>query len=315
MALRLSIGWHFIKEGQKKWLDPEFTSAPFLLQAKGPLAPYLQQLVPDGHDWHTLLAQPADVTQAKATNGNQHVEPSGLIPNDRPYKQWAERILSDWQTILRRFSAHYRLDEGSANQARAALKARADQLLAYLDDQTEAIEEYRHDLYRAAALRLSPMTGQVPFHDQRIARKEADAAALPYVWIAQVQTFEDGFQNDLRAVLTDAQRNQNAPRPATTLLSVMDKTVTYWVFGVGIGLILGLLTRTVAIAGALFFLSVIVTQPPWVHGAEPVYFHVVEMIALAVLATTAVGRWGGLDFFIHALCGKCCGKQGETTCT
>ena len=58
-----------------------------------------------------------------------------------------------------------------------------------------------------------------------------------------------------------------------------------------------------------FLVSVLLTQPPWptiFPHAPPVVGHAlivdknfVEMVAMLVLATTAVGRWGGLDFFNH----------------
>ena len=64
-------------------------------------------------------------------------------------------------------------------------------------------------------------------------------------------------------------------------------------------MLIGLFTRLSAIALAIFLLSVIASQPPWIPGTIPTYNHVVECIALLVLATTPVGRWAGLDFFIH----------------
>jgi hypothetical protein len=51
------------------------------------------------------------------------------------------------------------------------------------------------------------------------------------------------------------------------------------------------------------------TQPPWptiyppapgpVGHALLVNKDFIEMVALFLLATTAVGRWGGLDYFLH----------------
>jgi uncharacterized membrane protein YphA (DoxX/SURF4 family) len=84
---------------------------------------------------------------------------------------------------------------------------------------------------------------------------------------------------------------------------------------------LGLFTRPAALAGGCFMLSVVLTQPAWptVYPPDPpVVGHAllvnkdfVEMIALFALAATAVGRWGGLDYFVEnyllRLCG--CGKN------
>ena len=66
-------------------------------------------------------------------------------------------------------------------------------------------------------------------------------------------------------------------------------------------LVAGLFTRLSALALALFLISVIASQPPWIAGTTSTYFQGVECVALLVLATSHVGRWGGLDFFIHHL--------------
>jgi hypothetical protein len=42
-------------------------------------------------------------------------------------------------------------------------------------------------------------------------------------------------------------------------------------------------------------------QPFWVSETAPTFNQYVEMFALLTLATTQVGRWCGLDFFLHAL--------------
>ena len=54
-------------------------------------------------------------------------------------------------------------------------------------------------------------------------------------------------------------------------------------------------------AGAVFLLSVVLMQPFWVSDALPTYNQWVEMFALLMLATTRVGRWAGLDYFIGNL--------------
>jgi len=63
----------------------------------------------------------------------------------------------------------------------------------------------------------------------------------------------------------------------------------------------GLFTRLACLAGAAFLLSVVLMQPFWVSDAMPTFNQYVEMFALLTLATTEVGRWGGLDFFLPRL--------------
>jgi uncharacterized membrane protein YphA (DoxX/SURF4 family) len=101
--------------------------------------------------------------------------------------------------------------------------------------------------------------------------------------------------------------------------------LTWSLFGIGLCLMLGLFTRPAALAGAGFMLFVVMSQPsyPGVYPLDPpqlghallVNKDFVEMIALLVIASTSLGRWTGLDFFIHRFlikpfC-KCC--NGTTT--
>ena len=47
VLLRVSIGWHFFKEGTKKIHSADFTAKYFLQEAKGPLAPLFFSQIPD----------------------------------------------------------------------------------------------------------------------------------------------------------------------------------------------------------------------------------------------------------------------------
>jgi uncharacterized membrane protein YphA (DoxX/SURF4 family) len=97
--------------------------------------------------------------------------------------------------------------------------------------------------------------------------------------------------------------------------------LTWSLFGIGVCLVLGLFTRPAALAGAGFMLFVVLSQPsyPFVVPADPpqlghallINKDFVEMIALLVIASTCLGRWTGLDFFIYRIfikpfCGNCC---------
>lgn len=87
-----------------------------------------------------------------------------------------------------------------------------------------------------------------------------------------------------------------------------DFSVRYGLTAVGICLILGLFTRTSCVAGAgfltLFYLAMM--PLPWLPEnpkAEGHYLYInkniIEMLALLALATTASGRWVGLDGLVH----------------
>ena len=82
-------------------------------------------------------------------------------------------------------------------------------------------------------------------------------------------------------------------------LKRIDTAIT-WLLIVGGGLlVVGLFTRLSAVVLALFLLTVMATQPPWIAGTVETYYQGVECVALLVLATSPAGRWAGLDFFVH----------------
>jgi uncharacterized membrane protein YphA (DoxX/SURF4 family) len=77
--------------------------------------------------------------------------------------------------------------------------------------------------------------------------------------------------------------------------------VTILTITVGACLLLGIFTWLASLAGALFLLAVIATQPPWIPDAVATYNQIVEFAALLVLAGTGAGRWFGLDWITYAL--------------
>ena len=97
----------------------------------------------------------------------------------------------------------------------------------------------------------------------------------------------------------------------TELLARMDMVVIWFNIAVGACLIVGLFTRLAAFSGAIFLITIIGAQPEWPTISPPapptsghallVNKEFVEMLAMFALATTHVGRWGGLDFFVHYL--------------
>ncbi len=306
VLLRLGIGWHFFSEGVEKYTHPEaFSSATFLSQAKGPLAEFFHGLAPDFHGHRRLLARPLPIRPLSDTE----IE---FSPN-APYSDWAEQIASDWRSTLQRLIELGNLEEEQRTAAADVLDRRHRQLSDYLADVSDEIATYRHELYRLGQLEADAATGALPYHDRQIAQKRAEVQNMPGAWIREVQAMERAFQSDLVALVGDDQKTEAAAVFDPSGAETMDTAVTYIILGVGICLVVGLFTRTAAMAGVLFLLSVIATQPPWVEGASPVYYQSVEMLALVVLATTASGRFAGLDFFVHHLLRGCCGIKRETS--
>jgi uncharacterized membrane protein YphA (DoxX/SURF4 family) len=150
---------------------------------------------------------------------------------------------------------------------------------------------------------------------------EASQATLKYL-AAGKRTVHDlkeqslQMRRQLDSILTPAQRDKQEKPPAAVAvlplsylpswsrLDWADFLVKYGLLVIGALLILGLLTRTACVAGALFLLSFFLAMPPlpWLDAnprAEGHYVYlnknIIEMLALLALAWTRSGRWAGLD--------------------
>ncbi len=338
VLLRLVVGWHFFTQGTEK-IDYDqrtkqvrmtFTAAPFLLQAKGPLAPFFHSQAASGHDWQVLLAVahqnvPPTPAEAKAraawASGYQRRRADAEknassvpveFPPFAPYHGWATRVANDWNLVLTQVKAIAGLSDEQKLAAEKALTLRQQELADYLAGEGEAITDYQHQLWRLANWQ-SGSEAEVPFEENRIAAKTTETSAAPRPWVAQVEQLDDAYVNDLSGILTPEQRTNavtiTAMDEAQTLpqqkwLHKVNWIVTILTISVGACLLLGFFTRLASLAGALFLLGVIATQPPWVADAAPTIMQGIELAALLVLAGTKAGRWLGLDYFTYALFGR-----------
>jgi uncharacterized membrane protein YphA (DoxX/SURF4 family) len=69
LLLRVSVGFHFFKEGTNKIKDGNFTAEYFLAGAKGPLAPFFQQMLDDPNGQSKLC-----VVQRKSVDGSSEFD-------------------------------------------------------------------------------------------------------------------------------------------------------------------------------------------------------------------------------------------------
>lgn len=339
VLLRLVVGWHFFSEGREKLAyDAEsgeyhvtFTAEGFLRGAKGPLAESLQAFVPSDHNWQALLSQPAERREAADEEAAKKRDdaitdwifqrnaaaksanpPDIETPDFAPYKAWENRILADWVESLHTAIVSIPVEPETHAAATETFEARKRQLKDYLAGEFDAIADYQHELWRVEQQRQDPKTGELPFHDERIAQLEAESRSTARPWIAQVASFQDGFRKELQSLLITGGGSNAIEReaisrsfedPAAGKLRTVNMVITALTLGVGICLLLGLFTRLASIAGIGFLLSVMASQPPWVAGAETDFFfyQLVECAALLVLFATAAGRWLGLDYFPYAI--------------
>jgi uncharacterized membrane protein YphA (DoxX/SURF4 family) len=332
LALRVSVGWHFYKEGAKKLNSTEtFSSAGFMRQATGPLAESFHNLARQPHDWDKLLAQPREhkpltaedqekiaawerkieeerkekEKRDKEKNKEEIVEEIQPIPPHAAYAAYAQRVAEDWKADLQQLIDRSQAGEEAKKAAAAKYTQYRRFLLVYMQEIEPEVQTYQHELWRLEEMQKSPTANNLPFQQTRIADKKAETARMAGPWVAQVNNLEMGFLSEAGRVLGKEGEVVKLPPPSDQL-STVDRIIPYWHLAVGACLVLGLFSRVAGAAGALFLAMVIATQPPWVAGAADTYYQVVEFCGCLVLATIPTGRFAGLDFFIHSLVSRCC---------
>jgi len=343
LFLRLCIGWHFFSEGTKKlsynvdegkW-HVTFSAEGFLKQATGPLAGLYKSQLPKVHDWHKFLVvakelkpltkeqhyQREDWIQAynRIKPGRPHkVE---LFPDFLPYHGWGKRIEADRRAMLKKFTDIQALTEEQRAAAAKVFQSRLQQVSDYLAGEWDAIEQYQHELWRLQQMRNGAEAEEVPFEKARVQEKSLETTRQPLGWVVTVRGFDKAFADDLRNLITDQQREANPglmnqvdrvlTDPQQRRLGWLNLGVTCLIIGVGVCLLLGLFTRVAAVGGALFLLSVMLTQLPWVEGAKTMFFYyqLVEFAALMTLAAGVAKCVPSLDYVIGGLCHKCCGTK------
>ncbi len=290
VLLRVGIGWHFLYEGLwKVKAVPAFSSEPYWRAAKGPLAPlYHQFMLPDLY-------------------GEQRLD--------------FETMSARWKSLYEQFSEKYKLSPEQQTSAEKALSLRTKQLQGFLDANLEtyttadadgnSVERtvYFADLEKLRRAQDDAEVQEVPYGRKRTWEQHRALISQSAGWIDQVESIEDSYYEDLRSLLDSSQVARGAWNEPPNLLARLDQIVAWFVVAIGACLIAGLFTRAAAFGGGVFLISLIGAQPEWptiYPSAPPSSGHAllvnkefVEMLALFTLATTRVGRWGGLDFFVH----------------
>jgi uncharacterized membrane protein YphA (DoxX/SURF4 family) len=304
VALRLALGWHFLYEGMWKITHPKEFAAEaegFLTGARGPLAGIFYAMVPD-IDGRARLAGVL----------KKDVETTVFDAGGKAKKVKVQRVENEartrrWQALRDRLVA---LD-GDLNDA--AEKVFQEQLAAaemYLAENWEQIQAHFAALDRFEAERkTSPRTA---FQSKRNWDEMRKLRGEAKVWLAALDEREEAYKTALVRLA-----GESSPAPfalgwnpfAWPRMEQICFALRWGLTAIGLCLVLGLVTRPAALAGGLFMLAVVMSQPsfPGVVPADPpqlghallINKDFIEMLALWLLASTAVGRWGGLDWFVH----------------
>jgi hypothetical protein len=212
----------------------------------------------------------------------------------------------------------YKLDDEQKAEVEAISERYQKALTTYLTEKRDDIVGYFTSLHELNRDRSAGDNGtnymkKRLWDRQQELRKEVDG------YLGALDAMGRNFQRDLGSVLKDDQRARGEISATWnplkwTRIEQLNFSITYALSAIGLCLMLGLCTRLAALGGAGFMLFVVLSQPSWptiYPPAPPVVGHAllvnkdfVEMVALFLLATTAAGRWGGLDFFLYHWIGR-----------
>lgn len=279
VLLRVSIGWHFLYQGIGKLKDPAFASEGFLSQAKGPFAGYFHDLIPD------------------------------YTGQDRLKQSYQLQRL---QTYAAQFAQQYKLDNEQQQKADALLAERKAEVEQFLGDPAtaQAIEKAATEWAYVDTLRAPPGK-QVPYREKWLWDKQSELRKQAQGWLDELDKIHGRLEDGLASLLTSDQRGRGQVQQPVWQNFGMDQFITWTNIAIGLCLIVGLFTRLASLGGGAFLALIVLATLDWPWSYPPlppaagrsliVNKEFIEMMALFFLATTQVGRWGGLDFFIHNL--------------
>lgn len=310
MALRVALGFHFFYEGLWKVNHPvEFAGEAegYLTGARGPLAPMFYAMVPDldGRERLSGQIEKIEITVLDAAGKPKKMKVDGL-KNEARTKQY-EAIRNKF---IRRFAD---LEEDAQRVCDEQLAAAE----SYLGDEHDKILTHFEALDRfEAAKKTDPRT---TFQDGRRWAEMKKLRGEAKVWLTALKEREDAYQTALKALVKDekgvASLESSDPFAASwnplfwERLEQIRFAVTWFLTLAGLCLILGVFTQPAAFGSACFMMFVVMSQPSWpgiIPPDPPQLGHAmlinkdfIEAMALFLVASTSVTRWGGLDYFLH----------------
>jgi len=336
VLLRLAIGWHFLIEGLDKLNSATWSSEAYLREASGPLAPLFRELAGDSlverltpgpnnqfpealaADWDNYFAHfqtyySLDKEQVKKADVVFRQSMSKTLTWMTVEKKPILRPLPQGPALLVLMTVPERLQDLQKKEKqvrdieeniRPTFGEKTFILLLETKDHARRIRaELRRDLARQTAAMKNALAAVLRGGEKKLRAIAGGVGGAFYVGLAETLSAE-------QKQLTPMPEPVSRPVQLWSRLEWSDHIVKYGLVLVGGLLLLGFLTRSACVAGALFLLLFFLAMPPfpgWPENprAEGHYLfinkNIIEMLALLALATTRSGRWVGLDGLVQFL--------------
>lgn len=146
VLLRLAIGWHLLVEGMDKVNDPNWTSAGYLRQAVGPLAPEFRELA-GTPVFDKLTLDPATVAKVGTSavglsgsrTGSGPVAAATALYSGAVSYPLPSALEREWQRYFDSFVRHYGLNEEQQKLARLRFDQARAETFAWLTTHTATV--------------------------------------------------------------------------------------------------------------------------------------------------------------------------------
>ena len=216
--------------------------------------------------------------------------------------------LDTWKDLKEATADKFALNDWQKFQAEKAYRLYKESVWQYMKENREDVAAYFGSLDRLEAADNGGNNG-ASHQKKRLWDEQMKLRGEVGAWLGDLDDMEDGYHKALWGILNPGQKAVGSLPVAWTRSDLINLAVTYSLTAIGLCLLLGLFCRPAAIGGGVFMFFVVLTQPAWptiYPPAPPVAGHAllvnkdfIEMIALFLMAATAVGRWGGLDYFVE----------------
>lgn len=312
VVLRLAIGWHFLVEGVWKIrthltgptaTNVPWTGEPFFREGAGPIA-----------DWYR---QSLGISDDAILNRFQFIQDSELVVAEK-----------EWTNYLAELSKHYGLTEDQRMDVQKVFSEHRDPMAAWIQSKTKPVTPksvawgsvdvpqtvaQRLETYDSRKAELQEIqrseqpTFNKPVNSARVRALKTESARILNELNAELEAREAAMKKaviDAAHLTEDQKKLGSMPEKKNNWMKRLDQ-MTMWMQAIlGGFLVLGLQTRLAAAVLAAFLLQVVLIAPalPFASPApgDPGHYlivdmHVIEMLALLVLAAIPTGRWFGLD--------------------
>ncbi|UCD27512.1 MAG: DoxX family protein [Planctomycetota bacterium] len=276
VLLRIAIGWHFFYEGAWKLAQPDWRATSYLTASTGPLRPIFRWMVWDVDGLERMTKE--SITQRIDDKFDTLVEHYGLT-DDQTQKLALER-------------------DQTKKEAKEVIDNTDFQL--QLADYKKLLEEIKDQ---------EKNLGSMDYNTERLVYNYGKKNTAMNALLERVEKPLKDLESKVVNACSPEQLAAGAPPIESSQTEFIDWANMLALTGVGIGLMLGIFTPLSALGGigllALYYFCMFpwpgYPENPQVEGHYLIVNkNLIEMIALLVIMTSRVGRWGGLDALISA---------------